>query len=95
MILNAFQFFYESSIRTKSSISQLVARLEIKDKQEQQSDWQHANPKKMIWLYYGEGFLKAPAETREFIAISETLQKRQPLARFVIGPKCKNCCQHT
>lgn len=55
MILNALQFFHESAVRTKSNNSQFVARLEIKGEQEQQPDWQHANPNKRIWLYYREG----------------------------------------
>lgn len=52
----ALSIFPGSTIRIKSNNSQLVTRLEIKDNQEQQPDWQRANPNKMIWSYYREGF---------------------------------------
>lgn len=56
VILKALHFFPGSTIRIESNNSQLVTRLEIKDKQEQQPDWQLANPNKMIWSYYRKGF---------------------------------------
>lgn len=56
VILKALRIFPGSTIRIKSNNSQLVTRLEIKDNQEQQPDWQRANPNKMIWSYYREGF---------------------------------------
>lgn len=87
---------HESAVRTKWNNSQLGARLETKDEQEQQPDWQHANPNNTIWIYDREYFPESSRrrKKKKFITLSGILQKHQPLARFVIVPKCKTCCQH-